>query len=428
MVPMKKPQKIILIGSVLLLTFLVGFVAGDIRKNGSSISFSGKENIPSDVDFNPVWEAWKILEEKFVPATTTELTSNQDHVWGIIEGLASSYDDPYTVFFSPEQSKQFEEEISGSFGGLGIELGIRDSLLTIIAPLKGTPAERVGLQSGDIIIEIDGKTTQRMDIDKAISLLRGEVGTTVTLTIAREGEQEFLTVPIVRDTIEVPTLDKELRDDGIYVLSLYNFGGTAIQEFRTALREFIDSDSTNLIIDLRGNPGGYLQAAVEIASWFLPLGEVVVTEDYGDSADTVVHRSKGYDIMENDWRIVVLIDGGSASASEILAGALREHDIAVLIGENTFGKGSVQELVPVTEDTSLKVTVARWLTPRGISISNTGLAPDLEIAITREDIEKDMDPQLDAAIEYLTTGVLPEPIVEESEVSSEEVDDLEEIE
>lgn len=428
MVPMKKPQKILLIGLTLLVTFAIGFVAGDKSKSVSSFTFSGSENVPSDVDLNPVWEAWKILEEKFVPATTTEIASNQDHVWGIIEGLAASYNDPYTVFFSPEQSKQFEEEISGSFGGLGIELGIRDNLLTVIAPLKGTPAERAGLLTGDIIIEIDGKTTQRMDIDEAISLLRGEVGTTVTLTIAREGEQEFLTVPIVRDTIEVPTLDKELRDDGIYVLSLYNFGGTAIQEFRTALREFIDSDSTKLVIDLRGNPGGYLQAAVEIASWFLPLGEVVVTEDYGDSEDTIIHRSKGYDITESDWRIVVLVDGGSASASEILAGALSEHGKAVLIGENTFGKGSVQELVPVTEDTSLKVTVARWLTPHGNSISNTGLAPDLEVAITPEDIEADKDPQLDAAIEYLNTGVLPEPIVKEEGESTEEVDDSEEIE
>jgi carboxyl-terminal processing protease len=424
---MGKIQKNIIIALVLLGTFTFGYLAGNMGKRTDSFSFSNT-SIPNDVDLNPVWEAWRILEDKFVPATTSNRTAKQDHVWGIIEGLAGSYNDPYTVFFSPELSKQFEEEISGSFGGLGIELGIRNNFLTVIAPLKGTPAERAGLQKGDIIIEIDGKTTQKMDIDEAIHLLRGEAGTSVTLTIAREGEQEFLTVPVVRDIIEVPTLDQELREDGIFVLSLYNFGGTAIQEFRTALRDFIDSDSTKLLIDLRGNPGGYLQAAVEIASWFLPLGKIVVTEDYGDPENTIIHRSKGYDVTESDWRIAVLIDGGSASASEILAGALSEHGKAILIGENTFGKGSVQELVPVTEETSLKVTVARWLTPNGKSISDIGLAPDVEVHLTNEDIEAEKDPQFEGAIEYLNTGTLPKPTNKEGISFEGKVDDLEEIE
>jgi len=402
---MIKNYKIILISFVCAsIFFFSGFFVG--KRQTSSKPFTFTEGTLVETDMQPIWEAWKILDEKFVPATSTQITSKQDHVWGIIEGLANSYNDPYTVFFPPESSKQFEEEIRGSFGGLGIELGIRNNILTIIAPLKGTPAEKAGLFSGDFIVEIDGTTTQRMDIDKAISLLRGEVGTEVVLTIAREGEEEYLTIPIVRDTIEIPTLDKELRGDGIFVISLYNFGGTATQEFKTALREFIESESTKLIIDLRGNPGGYLQAAVEVASWFLPVGEVIVTEDTGDIENPIIHRSKGYDVAEKDWSITILINEGTASASEIVAGALREHGRAMLIGENTFGKGSVQELIPVTNDTSIKVTVARWLTPNGNSISHTGLAPDFEIALTKEDYDAGKDPQLEAAVSYLLTGEL----------------------
>jgi len=185
---------------------------------------------------------------------------------------------------------------------------------------------------------------------------------------------------------------------------------------RKALRDFIASDSSKLVLDLRGNPGGFLEAAVEVSSWFLPLGKSIVTEDYGDTSESYTHRSKGYDVVQDDVQIAVLIDGGSASASEIVAGALHEHNRAVLIGENTFGKGSVQELVDVTEDTRLKITVARWLTPNGTSISQVGLAPDFEVEITREDIENDIDPQLEAAISYLTTGTISSSRTETEEV------------
>jgi carboxyl-terminal processing protease len=425
---MKKVQRIFLIGLVVLFSFTLGFLFGGNTETAKTFTTIESVSSERNIDLNPVWEAWKILDEKFVPASSTEKISEQEHVWGIIEGLADSYGDPYTSFFPPEQARQFEEEISGAFGGVGIEIGIRNDILTIIAPLKGTPAESAGLLTGDLIIEVNGNNTQSMDIDGAISLIRGEVGTVVTFKIAREGESEFLTIPVVRGTIEVPTLDKELRDDGIYVISLYNFGGTAIQETRNALHDFLESGSSKLILDLRGNPGGYLQAAVEIASWFLPIGKTVVIEDYGNPKNSIVHRSKGYDITEKDWRIAVLIDGGSASASEILAGALSEHKKAVLIGEETFGKGSVQELVKLTEATSLKITVARWLTPNGVSISKKGLSPDVKIKMTIEDMEDGMDPQFEAAVQYLTTGVLPQPSPDEKDTLLEKVDDSEEIE
>jgi carboxyl-terminal processing protease len=216
--------------------------------------------------------------------------------------------------------------------------------------------------------------------------------------------------------------------EGVFIISLYNFGGTATREMRTALREFVASDTNRLVLDLRANPGGYLDAAVDIASWFLPLGKTVVIEDYGSNEEERVHRSKGYNIREDDWRIAVLIDGGSASASEILAGALQEHGVAVLIGEQTFGKGSVQELLDITPETSLKVTVARWLTPYRHSISAAGLAPDLAVPLSVEDLEAQRDPQLEAALTYVRTGELVAPAGATTERETGVVDMSEEVE
>jgi carboxyl-terminal processing protease len=402
----------------LVLAFFVGAMIGG-RGAGIAPTFAGPEAPPEHVDLAPLWKAWRLLDEKHVSATTTG--SNEDRVWGLISGLANSYDDPYTVFLPPRESRSFEEDIAGSFGGVGIEIGMRNGMLTIIAPLKGTPGEEAGLRSGDIILEVDEESTKKMAIDEVVSRIRGEVNTTVVLTIAREGEQEFLTIPVVRSVIEVPTLDSEMRPDGIFVISLYNFGGTAVREMGAALRTFIESGSDKLVIDLRGNPGGYLESAVDMASWFLPLRKAIVIEDFGTSREQVIRRAKGTDISKSSWRIVILIDGGSASASEILAGALQEHEKAILIGEQTYGKGSVQELVNVTPETSLKITVAQWLTPGGIALSETGLTPDLVVERTLADYEAERDPQMDAAVRYLLTGILeaPEPEAEEGEVLEE---------
>jgi carboxyl-terminal processing protease len=422
-----KGRTLILMSVAVVLAFGVGFLAGGQGFTQAGTHGNGIVGAPSGVDLEPVWRAWELLDEKFVPATTTSRKSDQDKVWGLISGLALSYEDPYTTFLPPQQSKSFEQDIQGSFGGVGFEMGMRDGILSIIAPLKGTPAEAAGLRPGDLILEVDGMPTNTMSIDDAVEHIRGEIGTEVVLTIAREGEQELLTVPIIRDTIEIPTLDTELRDDGIYVISLYNFGGTAVREMRSALRDVLETESTDIIIDLRGNPGGFLEAAVEVASYFLPVGTPVVVEDYGEDLGTYIHRSKGYDIADEDWTIVVLIDGGSASASEIVAGALQEHERAILIGEQTYGKGSVQELVDLTEETSLKITVARWLTPNGRSLSETGLAPDLTVPLSTDDFAAGLDPQFDAAVTYLTTGELVAPMEESTEENGilEEADEIE---
>lgn len=393
---------------VALVAFGGGLLLGESGQTQATWLLSGPEQAPEGIDLEPVWKAWRLLNEKYVPATTTEPLTQEDRVWGMIEGLAESYGDPYTTFLPPQESESFAQEISGEFGGVGFEIGMRDGVVTVIAPLKGTPAEAAGIQPGDLIVEIDGESTQQMTVDDAVSRIRGEVGTAVTLTLAREGEREFVEVTVERAIIEIPTLETEMRD-GVFIISLYNFGGTATREMRTALREFVESGSNKLVLDLRANPGGYLDAAVDIASWFLPLGKTVVIEDYGSNEEERVHRSKGYNIREDDWRMAVLIDGGSASASEILAGALSEHGVAVLIGEQTFGKGSVQELLDVTPETSLKVTVARWLTPYRHSISAAGLAPDLTVPLSIEDLEAERDPQMDAALVYVRTGELVAP-------------------
>ncbi len=217
----------------------------------------------------------------------------------------------------------------------------------------------------------------------------------------REGESEPKEITVVRDVIEIPTLDTENRTDGIFVIKLYNFYEKSPLFFQKALTEFANSGKSKLILDLRGNPGGYLDAAVDMASWFLPTGKTIVSEDFGTTVSGRIHRSKGYDIFSDELQMVVLVDGGSASASEILAGALSEHGVAKLVGTQTYGKGSVQEVVKVTKDTSLKITVAKWLTPKGVSISEKGLTPDYVIPVTKADITKKIDPQLAKAVQIL---------------------------
>jgi carboxyl-terminal processing protease len=323
------------------------------------------------------------------------------------------------VFLPPEDAKLFESEIAGNFEGVGMEIGIKDEMLTVIAPLKGTPAERAGVLPGDKILKINDEPSFAFKVEQAVKLIRGKRGTEVRLTLQRNGKREPLEIKIVREIIDIPTIETEVRQgnaaqgtsetaapqkDGIFVIKLYNFSANSPRIFRDALRDFAESESDKLLIDLRGNPGGFLEAAVDMASWFLPAGTVVVTEDYGKKGENRVHRSRGYNVFTERLKLVILVNNGSASASEILAGALREHGKAKLVGSKTFGKGSVQELVKITPDAALKVTVARWLTPNGISISEGGLTPDIEVKLTQEDLEKKRDPQMEKAMQLLTTS------------------------
>ena len=391
---------------VIVFVFLAGLYIGYNNKPWVE-RVAGIENrntpteIRSNADFEPFWKVWSIINSKY---PNPEETSNQDKVWGAIEGLTSSLNDPYTEFFPPQESKQFMEQINGEFSGVGMEVGMKDNILTVIAPLKNSPADRAGIRPGDKILKIDSKVTTDMKVDEAVKLIKGKPGTKITLTLYRQGEDQPFDVTLVREVITIPTIESISRNDGIQILNIYNFGSGVTDEFKKEIVDFNNSGKNKLIIDLRNNPGGFLDAAVEIASYFLPQGDIIVKEDYGSNREQDIYRSRGYNSVAKDVKIVILVDGGSASASEILAGALSEHKLATLIGEQTYGKGSVQELVPVTDDTSLKITVAKWLTPNGISISLKGLAPDIKVSITKEDIENKKDPQLDRAISYLLTG------------------------
>lgn len=410
--PMKPLGKLAKLGVAFALVLAIGFAGGmTVGAAGGSRVFSnlpligdGLDSTPdASVDLSDFWKAWNVLNTRFVETSATSTdASAQQKLWGAIQGLTASYNDPYTVFLPPAEAKVFQDSIKGNFSGVGMEIGIKDGLLTIIAPLKGTPAERAGLRSGDGILAIDGKSTEGLSTDAAVKLIRGEKGTTVTLTILRDDVRSEIVV--MRDTINVPTIEGTLdQESGVYTIALYSFTANSGQIFTKALSEFRASGSNKLIIDVRGNPGGYLEAAVSIASHFLPRGENVVTEDYKGTQENVEHRSTGTGGIPAGTKIVVLMDQGSASASEILAGALQDAGAATLIGTRSFGKGSVQELVEINGG-ALKVTVARWLTPSGKSISDGGLTPDIKVEITKEEFLAGKDPQKARAIEYLRTG------------------------
>lgn len=388
-----------------LLIFGAGFYYGNIHEQqyGNNANILQPES-DEEVDFSAFWKAWEILNQKFVSnagtasSTVASSTSNQERVYGAIEGMTESLGDPYTTFLSPTENEIFSGDIRGEFGGVGMEIGQRDGVLTVISPLKGTPAERAGLKPGDKIIGVDGETTEEESVQSAVQKIRGEVGTTVTLSILSEDEQKPREVEIERATIEVPTIETSTQED-TFVIALYNFSAKSPELFQEAVEEFQQSGLDKMVLDLRGNAGGYLQAAVEVASFFVEEGKVIVREDFGSKRDSQVHRSKGYDLISDNTKVAVLVNGGSASAAEIVAGALSDHEVAQLVGTQTFGKGSVQELIELTEDTSLKVTVARWMTPDNTSISDGGLTPGTEVELS-EDGGGD-DEQLNKAIEIL---------------------------
>ena len=410
--PNISPFKKILAPVGLIFAFLIVFYSGfsfgqlDLAEAGRatavSTSLNGVKDKPDAVDFALFWKAWNIVNEKYVKTRkATSTATEQDRIYGAIKGMVDSMGDPYTTFFPPQQALQFQTEIDGNFEGVGMEMGIKEGILTVITPIKGSPAEIAGIKSGDKILKIDDQTAN-ISIDEAIKKIRGKKGTIVSLTIARQGVDTPIEFKLTRDVINLPTLDTKIdKKNGIFTIHLYTFSAQSANLFRGALRDFVNSGSNKLILDLRGNPGGFLDAAVDMASWFLAPGQVVVREDYGRGKPETVEKSFGYNIFNSSLKMVILIDGGSASASEILAGALSEHGKAKLVGTKSFGKGSVQELINLTPDTALKVTIARWLTPNGKSISEEGLMPDYEVKVTEDDIKNLKDPQMEKAIELL---------------------------
>ncbi len=398
-----------IIGGLLILgaVFFSGFYIGD-QSGKHSIAQSiilNSTSTDETIDFAPFWKVWNAINEKYIPTNSTStnsVVSNQTRVYGAISGMVDSLGDPYTVFFPPVEAKQFSQEIGGQIEGVGMEVDVVDGVLTVISPVKGTPAYNAGMKTGDKILKINDTITTGLTTQQAINIIRGKKGTSVTLTVSRTEIKDPFQVTMVRDVINLPTVDTDTKGD-VFIIKLYSFSAISPNLFRDALRSFVQSGKSKLIIDLRGNPGGYLEAAQDIASWFLPTGDVVVKEEFRDPNDEQIYRSKGYNIFNDQLKLVILIDGGSASASEILAGALHDHGIATLIGAQSFGKGSVQELVQITSDTSLKVTIAKWLTPNGISISHQGLTPDIAVKLDEDAFKKGNDTQLNKALEFLSS-------------------------
>lgn len=352
---------------------------------------------PEAVDFSLFWDSWRVVQEKYAKRDSLDF---QGMVFGAITGMVESLGDPYTVFMDPEDAKKFKDDISGSFEGVGMEIGVRNRELRVIAPLEGTPAKQAGLLPGDIIVRIDDTFSRNLTIDEAVSLIRGPRGSEVTLSILREGWIETRDFVITRAVIEIPSLEWEMLEGNVAHVKLFQFSAQAGKIFSTAATQILGSPADRIILDLRGNPGGFLEVAVDIAGWFLERGQVVVVEDFGEGQTAKTYEARGNSRLAS-YPLLILINEGSASASEILAGALRDHKGVLLVGEKSFGKGSVQELEDLRAGSSLKVTVANWLTPKGSHITDVGLEPDVAVEMTPEDFEQELDPQLDKALELV---------------------------
>lgn len=347
-------------------------------------------------DFSLFWDSVEIVKEKYYKPEDIE---DRKLLNGAIKGMIGSLEDPYSSFFNPEDAQKFTEDVSGSFGGIGAEIGTRDGQLVVVSPLKGNPAEEAGLKSGDEIMKVDDTVTSNLSVDESVKLIRGEKGTVVELLINRDSWDEPRTIEIERAEIKVPTLDWEMKDGKIAYIQLYSFNANAPEEFYNASLEALLKGANGLVFDLRGNSGGYLNAATNISGWFLDKGDVVVKEKFR-TGETQPLTANGNSAWSN-VPVVVLVDGGSASASEIVAGALRDHLGIPLVGQTTFGKGTVQQVESLSDGSKIKISVAEWVTPDGHQINEEGLTPDHEIELSEEDVENEEDPQLDKALEII---------------------------
>jgi len=388
--------------AIVFASYTVGFSRG---KNTSpavtkdtTIGHAVLENKSTDnsVDFALFWKVWDIVKQKHI--NNKELDA-QKMVYGAISGMLKATDDPYTSFFDPEENKAFSQDLGGSFDGIGAELGIKDNLLTVIAPLDESPAQKAGLTAGDKIIKIGDKVIADMTIDEAVALIRGKKGTEVKLTVLPNGENDTKEISIIRDTIEVKSVKLDFKENNIAHIEITKFGENTDKEFNDAVKTILAKNTRGIVLDLRNNPGGLLDRAVTIASRMIPKGKVVVSEeDSAGKRDDFF--TEGGDSLSS-IPMVVLINEGSASASEILAGALKDDQGITLIGEKSFGKGTVQELVDLPQGSSVKVTVAKWLTPNGDYIMEKGINPDIEVKMTADDYKNEKDPQLDKALEVI---------------------------
>lgn len=351
-----------------------------------------------DVEFKRFWDLWRLIKDRYYQ----QPVSDKDLFNGAMKGLASGVNDPYTVYFPPVEAQDFESSLQGSFEGIGAEIGIKENQLQVIAPLPDTPAERAGLLAGDAILKIDGKDTTDMSVEEAVHLIRGAHGTKVTLSLYRLSQKKGpFDVSIQRDIIQIKSVKWRMAPGAkrIAIIEISTFGEDTANDFHDAVRAILEKDPQGIILDLRNDPGGYLDGAVDVASEWIGKGVVVKERRQGKITDVMAGTQPA---RLDQIPTLVLVNEGTASAAEIVSGALQDNNYARLVGNKTFGKGVVQEYEPLSDGSAVKVTVAEWLTPHDRAIQSVGLAPDVSVDRTPEDYAAKRDPQLDRALELLT--------------------------
>jgi carboxyl-terminal processing protease len=387
--------RLFLIAMLITTALVVAFAAGVattymLMRGRASVTAEGH-------DLSVFWEAWGLVEQVFYG----DLPDNQNLEWGLIRGALDTLDDPHTSFLEPEPREREKELLSGRFGGIGAYVTQAEDGRIILEPMPDLPAEKAGIRKGDTLLKVDDiDVTSEMTIEEALASIRGEVGTVVRLTLRHEGETQPFTVEITREEIPTPTVEWRMLDEPAATgyVRIYLFSGRTAKELRQALDELKDQGMTQLVLDLRGNGGGLLDAAVDVASEFLSGGPVLHQVEK-EGKEHTYEAGRGGRFLEG--KLVLLVDGGSASASEIVAGALQDRDRAVLVGEKTYGKGSVQQVFDLSDGSSVHITYADWLTPNHRQITGIGLTPDFEATITDDDRNNSRDPQLDRAIQWL---------------------------
>ncbi|HEY1074766.1 MAG TPA: S41 family peptidase [Patescibacteria group bacterium] len=383
-------------GAALVVAFLLIFGSGyqlGQRKAVSTGVSAGVQNQdkgkPEKVDFGLFWDAWKVVNDKYVKAP-----DDQERVYGAIAGMVAGLGDPFSVFMKPSDSTRFSEDISGNFEGIGAELVQKEGYITVVAPLDDSPAQKAGLLAGDIILKID-KTDVPASLEDAVAKIRGKKGTTVTLTVAREGKQRDIS--ITRDQVEVKSVSYSLHNTTA-VIKINQFNANTTSLLDEALAKMKQDNATSLVVDLRNNPGGLLNVAVDITSRFIEPGVVVIERDRDKKEEALSTTPVSSRIS---LPMVILANKGSASASEIFSGALQDAGRAKVVGETTFGKGSVQSVEQLKDGSAIRITIAEWLTPKKREINKQGIKPDVEVKMTEEDVAAKRDPQLDKAFELL---------------------------
>jgi carboxyl-terminal processing protease len=348
---------------------------------------------PKDVDFSLFWKVWDEIHQKYVGSINDE-----DLVNGAISGMVQGLGDPYSTILLPDQSNNLTEQLSGSFGGIGVELVVRDNNLMVVSTLKDSPAEKAGLRPKDVILKIDDKDASKMTFDEAVSAIRGKVGTNVKLMVMRQGLEAVQEFTIQREEIKDTDVSYETKGD-VGIMRIRQFGDNTVDLVRKYADQIKgDKNIKGVVVDLRNNPGGYLESAVDVTSVFIEDGVIVYEE--GKDGKKQEYKANGRATL-GSIPLVVLVDEGTASAAEIMAGAIQDYKKGTLVGKKTFGKGSVQELETIGGGLSLKITVAKWLTPSGRAINGEGIKPDVEVNLTDDNIKNDQDPQLDKAIEII---------------------------